>query len=68
MVEMKPMRPIRECGHPADCTWFWQDINGGIHVFCIPCLATMMQKMMGLKIYNYRNEEEFVKSFGGVKR
>jgi hypothetical protein len=64
MTEMQPFRPLRECGHPADCTWFWKDANGGIHMFCIPCMAGILQKM-GLRIYNYRNQDEFIREIGG---
>lgn len=65
--EMQPIRRLRECGHPEDCVWFWKDENGGIHVFCVPCLAEIAQRM-GMKIYYYRNEEEFVRAIGGKPR
>jgi len=62
--EMQPMRPMRECGHPMDCTWFWADARGGIHAFCVPCMAGILQKM-GMKVYHYANEQEFIKAYGG---
>jgi hypothetical protein len=53
------MRPLRACGHPKDCTWFWKDERGQIHAFCVPCMAKILNGL-GLKIYHYRSEEEFI--------
>jgi len=64
MKEMKPFRPLGECGHPLDCRWFYKDQDDKIHAFCIPCMAEILQKQ-GLKIKNYKSEEDFIREMGG---
>ena len=60
----KPIRYLRSCGHPNDCTWFMIDLEGRVKVYCLGCL---FEKLGILPCETYNSIESFVRSQGGQK-